>query len=159
MLPSVTRLFAMSAPLRGLLLPERVALGVPAESREGILAHAARLLAGGDEHALRQVNARLKNREALGSTALGHGCAIPHARLDTLAQPVAGFLRPRSPVPFDAPDGVDVSEFFVLLVPKQADETHLAILAAVAEKLADSRFRLALAACVTSPEVVALFEL
>lgn len=152
------RVFAMSAPLRGLLTPERVALGVAVGSREEVLSLSARLLAGSDEVAVRQVRHRLANREALGSTALGHGCAIPHARLDTLERPNAGFLRTLSPVPFGAPDGAGVSEFFVLLVPRHADENHLAMLAAVAERFGDSSFRTALRECVTADEVVALFD-
>jgi PTS system nitrogen regulatory IIA component len=157
-LPADMRLFAMDSPLRGLLSVERVALDVAATSRDQVIAACAALLGGKDEAAERQVRIRLTNREALGSTAMGHGCALPHARLDTLERPIAGFIRAASPVPFGAPDGVGTSHFFVLLVPRNADERHLAMLAAVAERFADPKLRHALATCATAADVVALFE-
>jgi PTS system nitrogen regulatory IIA component len=148
----------MESPLRGLLSVERVALDVAATSREQVIAECASLLAGRDAAAERQVRIRLTNREALGSTAMGHGCALPHARLDTLERPIAGFMRAASPVPFGAPDGAGTSHFFVLLVPSNADERHLAMLAAVAERFADAELRHALATSTTAETIVALFE-
>ena len=51
---------------------------------------------------------RIEERETLGSTGFGRGVAIPHARLDNLARPVAAFFRLESPVNFASSDGMPV---------------------------------------------------
>lgn len=83
----------------------------------------------------------LATRERLGSTGLGHGIALPHARIKGLAQPVAAFVRLGLPISFDAPDGKPVSDLLVLLVPEQASEAHLQLLAELAQMFGDRRFR------------------
>ncbi len=112
-----------------------------------------------DEHgtAAAQVVACLNAREKLGSTGLGQGVAIPHARVKDLPEAVAAFVRPKAPIDFDAPDGKPVAYFFVLLVPVQATEQHLQILADAAEMLADAKFRDRLDAAKNQDEAMQLF--
>ncbi len=95
-------------------------------------------------------------RENLGSTGLGEGVAIPHARLKGLGQAVAAVARSRVALPFDSPDGKPVSHFFVLLVPEEATEQHLQILADAVRMLADADFRIRLGDCGTAQAVVDL---
>jgi PTS system nitrogen regulatory IIA component len=83
----------------------------------------------------------LDAREKLGSTGLGQGIAFPHARVKGLRLPLASFIRLRPPISFDAPDGKPVSELLVLLVPEQATEAHLELLADAAQMFRDRRFR------------------
>jgi PTS system nitrogen regulatory IIA component len=83
----------------------------------------------------------LNAREKLGSTGLGQGVAIPHARVKGLTKAVAAFVRPTQPIEFDSPDGELVAYCFVLLVPTQATEEHLQILAEVAEMFSNTEFR------------------
>ena len=61
------------------------------------------------------------------------------------------------PIPFDAPDGKPVSDLFVLLVPQHATETHLSLLAGVAEMFCDVSFREELRACVQADRIHAAF--
>ena len=68
-----------------------------------------------------KVAASLDARERIGSTGLGQGVAIPHARIKGLAQAVAAFVRTRVPIDFGAPDDKPVSDFLVLLVPVARD--------------------------------------
>lgn len=145
-------------PLRGLLTPERVALDLALRTRGALLGHAARLLSPEDPRLAAEIREALTDREALGSTALGRGFAVPHARVDALAQPLAAYLATAAPVPFDAPDGRGVAACFVLLVPRDADETHLEMVAGVAERFGDPRFANALRRCSTPDAVVALFD-
>ena len=86
-------------------------------------------------------------RERLGSTGLGHGVAIPHARIKGMKMAHAAVLRLRMPIAFDAPDHVPVSHILALIVPKQATERHLRLLASAAAMFGDPKFRDALAAC------------
>lgn len=89
---------------------------------------------------------RIDEREKLGSTGFGRGVAIPHARIDGLARPVAVFLKLGQPVDFDAADGMPVDCVFGLLSPEQAGATHLQALAAISRMMRDERMHDALTA-------------
>ncbi|MBL0353633.1 MAG: PTS IIA-like nitrogen regulatory protein PtsN [Candidatus Dechloromonas phosphoritropha] len=97
-------------------------------------------------------------REKLGSTGLGQGVAIPHGRIKGLKQAAGAFVRLKTPVPFDAPDGRAVNLLFFLLVPEQATEHHLEILSELAQRFAERPFRDALAAAPDPAAVIALFQ-
>jgi len=88
-----------------------------------------------------QVRTSLAEREELGSTGLGRGVAIPHARVKGLRRAVAAFARFALPIEFDAPDAKPVSDMLVLLVPEQPNDEHLKVLALVAEMFCDTSFR------------------
>jgi len=83
----------------------------------------------------------LWRREQIGSTGLGYGIAIPHARITGVSEPIVLLLRTKAPIVFGAPDHKPVSTLFVILVPEHANEEHLQILAGVSEMLADESFR------------------
>lgn len=80
-------------------------------------------------------------REKLGSTGLGQGIAIPHGRIKTLPAALGAFVRTRTAIPFDSPDGRGVSQIFVLLVPEQATDQHLQILSELAQMFSDKALR------------------
>ena len=99
----------------------------------------------------------LSRREQVGSTGLGEGVAIPHARIKDLFRIQLAYVRPKSPIPFAAPDGKPVSDILVLLVPKQATEEHLTILSEATRLFSDVRFRERLHQCVEPAAVKQLF--
>ena len=74
----------------------------------------------------------LLERERLGSTGLGHGIALPHARMPQLDRAVGAFVQLRTGVDFDAIDDLPVDLAFGLLVPQEANEAHLQLLAKLA---------------------------
>lgn len=86
----------------------------------------------------------LVQREKLGSTAIGHGCAIPHCRANDIDQVYACFLKLNTPIDFDAPDKEPVDLIFAIVVPEEATELHLNLLAYIAERLRDQNTRKAL---------------
>jgi nitrogen PTS system EIIA component len=91
------------------------------------------------EHYIAQA---LWQRELAGSTALGGGVAIPHARISAIGRPIVLFIRPKLAIDFDAPDGKPVGMILVVLVPSAGTpEDHLRLLKSVAEKFADPSFR------------------
>ena len=101
------------------------------------------------------INAAINEREQLGSTGFGQGVAIPHAKIDGLAQIYALFARLGEPVDYKAIDGRPVDLVFVLLSPADAGAEHLKALAAISrvtrdaatlERLRGARSRDALAA-------------
>jgi PTS system nitrogen regulatory IIA component len=112
------------------------------------------------EHALSpdDVVLNLSRREQAGSTGLGEGVAIPHARVKGLDRIYAFYARLKSPIPFDSPDGRPVSDVLVLLVPGPATEEHLTILADAMRMLSDRRFRKRLNASVTPGDALEVFR-
>jgi PTS system nitrogen regulatory IIA component len=99
----------------------------------------------------------LDARERVGSTGLGQGVAIPHARMKGLDRAIAAFVRARVPLAFNAPDGKPVSDFLILLVPAHATDEHLQILAGAATRFRDRAFRERLAACTNASAAQSLF--
>ena len=83
----------------------------------------------------------LLERERLGSTAMGDGIAIPHARIETLDRLVAGFGRSRGGVDFDSLDGKPTYLFFLLVAPGREGSAHLLTLARLSRFLTNPAFR------------------
>ena len=100
----------------------------------------------------------LSRREQVGSTGLGEGVAVPHARIKDLARIQLAYVRLKSPIPYDAPDGKPVFEILVLLVPKQATAEHLSILAEATRMFSDQQFRLRLGRCNEVQQAKRLFN-
>ncbi len=75
-----------------------------------------------------RILAALKSREALGSTALGGGVALPHCRLDNARGFVVGILTTRREVRFDSLDGREVQIFAFVIGPREDPSTHLELL-------------------------------
>src|SRR5450432_2868231 len=82
-----------------------------------------------------QVAPYLLRREELGSTGIGRGVAIPHARLPDLQRPFGLMAKLKVPIEFDAIDGQAVDIVFVLLLPANAENGQLGALALVARTL------------------------
>ena len=83
----------------------------------------------------------LQERETLGPTGVGHGVALPHARLHGLDRVVGLFLRLEKPLDFDAVDRQPVDLIFALLAPKNSGVDHLKALALVSRTLRDQDLR------------------
>lgn len=125
-----------------ILAPERVRSNVPAGSRKRTLQVLGEIFAdAAPELSALSVFDRLVARERLGSTGLGEGCALPHARVPGLGRTLAAFLRLRAGVDFDSPDHEPVDLVFGLLVPEESTDEHLEILAAIAGVFSDARVR------------------
>ncbi len=79
----------------------------------------------------------LQERESLGPTGVGHGIALPHARLQELDRIVAVFLRLEKPLDYDSVDRQPVDLVFALLAPKDSGVDHLKALALVSRTMRD----------------------
>ena len=143
--------------LAQLLSPHHVLLGLDVTDRETLFAQFGRFFEQHYGLPATSVTAGLAAREALGSTGLGQGIAVPHGQIRTLRQAMAFYVRPVAPIPFDAPDGKPVSDVVVLLVPEWANSTHLRLLADVAQRFCDHRFRELLHGCLEPRAVCQLF--
>jgi PTS system nitrogen regulatory IIA component len=131
-------------PLTELLSADRIVLLVEPIDRERVLDAAARLLADASPATTAVIADCLRQRERLGSTAIGHGVAIPHGRSNAFEEVRAAFLRLQHPVDFDASDGTPVDLVFAMAVPEHFTQQHLQLLSELAERFADPAFRTAL---------------
>jgi PTS system nitrogen regulatory IIA component len=123
-----------------LLALDDVRLDLDVSTKAQLLEQVAALLAARHGLSKTLILDSLTVREQLGSTGVGHGVAIPHARMNQCAVPAAAFVRTKVAIPFDAPDGKPVSVFLGLIVPNQANERHLQLLATAAGMLSDRIF-------------------
>jgi PTS system nitrogen regulatory IIA component len=80
-------------------------------------------------------------RENLGSTGIGEGIAIPHAKIHGLKNPMISFGRSISGIPFDSLDGKPAQLFFAILVPDHSTGLHLKLLASLSRMMKDTEFR------------------
>jgi PTS system nitrogen regulatory IIA component len=121
--------------LGDLISPEAVVPSLKVKTKKQLLqelAARAAPLTGLEERHIFDV---LWQRERLGSTGLGHGVAIPHAKVAGLKRIVGVFARLSEPVDFDAMDGEKVDIAVLLLAPEGAGADHLKALAAISRLL------------------------
>jgi PTS system nitrogen regulatory IIA component len=79
----------------------------------------------------------LQERESLGPTGVGHGVALPHARVDGLGRVVGAFVRLERPFDYGSVDRAPVDLVFALFAPREAGVEHLKALALVSRTLRD----------------------
>lgn len=141
------------------LNPERIDCQVQASSKKRVLEEMGRLLATVSPDLTREkVFDQLIERERLGSTGLGYGVALPHARMKGLDQACGALIRLEKGVDYDAIDGAPVDLIFGLLVPHDATQEHLQLLATLASLFSNEAFRDRLRQAKNIHEVVALFQ-
>ncbi len=98
------------------------------------------------------------SREALGSTAIGQGIAIPHAKSDCMTKLVAAFGLCKKGIDFDSLDGEPAYIFFLLLAPQDSAGPHLKALARISRLLKDKYFRDSLRASVDADSVIKIIS-
>jgi len=124
-----------------LITPDRVVAGVRVADKNALLGELARRAAaasGADGPTILRV---ITAREALGSTGIGLGVAMPHAAVEGLTKPFALFVKLARAIDFAAIDGAPVDLVFLLLVPPDAGADHLAALACASRTLRDAATR------------------
>jgi PTS system nitrogen regulatory IIA component len=126
-----------------LVAPNRVIVGFRANSKSHLLAELARRAATATGLPQKQIGDALEVREALGSTGVGAGIAIPHAQIAELDRFYGLFIRLDRPIDYDAIDGLPVDLVFLLLIPANTKE-HLHALAGISRRLRDAGIATAL---------------
>jgi PTS system nitrogen regulatory IIA component len=117
------------------LAPADAMIGVRADDKNGLLRNLSRHAGPSVGVTFDQIAAEIMKREALGSTGMGEGVAIPHARLREIEQPFGLLARLKHPIDFDAIDGKPVDLAFLLLLPVAPHGEQLNALASVARLL------------------------
>ena len=143
------------------LSPQAITMEIQSSKKEDVIKELVEtLIAAGeiDKKYRAKLIEALMGREALGSTAIGQGVAIPHAKCDCVTKLVAAFGLSRKGIDFDSLDGESVYIFFLLVAPQDSAGPHLKALARISRLLKDKYFRETLRACADAPAVVKIIS-
>ncbi|MBM1308552.1 PTS sugar transporter subunit IIA [Sulfitobacter mediterraneus] len=121
-----------------LLKPEAVKVLTSASSKKRLMQDIGDLVSGAYGMDASRVVEALIARESLGPTGVGHGVALPHARLDGLNEVVGAFVLLDKPIDFSSVDRQPVDIAFALFAPEDAGVEHLKALALVSRTLRDN---------------------
>jgi len=119
-----------------------VTANLKSDDKEGVIRELVDILAKAEEIRNREELVKaLLARESLGSTGIGQGIGIPHAKSQNVKNLVAAFGLSQKGVKFDSLDGEPVHIFFLLLAPEECAGPHLKALARISRMLKDKYFR------------------
>jgi PTS system nitrogen regulatory IIA component len=123
--------------IKDLLTPSDVFVGIRASNKTKLLEDLCRRAASVLKVDAEKITADILKREELGSTGMGGGVAIPHARIPDVKKPLGLLARLKSAIEFDAIDRQPVDLVFLLLLPTASGGEQLNALAMVARRLRD----------------------
>ena len=142
-----------------ILVREASILDLTATGKDALLEELATALAAAEASLDREdLLGVLREREALQSTGIGEGVAIPHGKIQGLDRLVATFARSRTGVDFESIDGQPTQLFFLLVVPEQSGGQHLKALARISRFFRDASFREKLLAASDLDEIFRAIE-
>lgn len=127
--------------LSNILRKESIVPDLVSTTKHGIIQELSRALAAAANAPAQDIAAVLMEREALGSTGIGGGIAIPHGKLTAVTDVILGFGRSRAGVEYDSLDGRPVHIFFLLLTPENSSGSHLKVLAQISKLLKMEHFK------------------
>lgn len=101
---------------------------------------------------------KLLERERLGSTGLGKGFAVPHARLTDISDACGYFIKLDKGINYDAIDHQPVDLIFVLFIPEASTEEHLQILASLARVFSQPAVSEKIRSCLSANDIIELIQ-
>tara|TARA_B100000035_G_scaffold278146_1_gene256885 strand:- start:6336 stop:6794 length:459 start_codon:yes stop_codon:yes gene_type:complete len=119
----------------------QVAINDNCKTKKSILEKISELLSKPSGVSSNEIFTRLYDREKLGSTSVGKGVAIPHARIQNIDYPFLSIMILDEPVDFDNIDSLDVDIIASIIVPDENFSSHLELLAYLSSKLDDPLVR------------------
>jgi nitrogen PTS system EIIA component len=147
----------MKAPMdiKDFLAPAEAVIDVRAPDKARLLCDLARHAAAALDLPEDTIAEALRKREEVGSTGMGDGIALPHARIAGVKKPFGMLFRLRQAIDFDAVDGKPVNLVFLLLVPATAQGEPLIALACAARALRNPEILARLRAAASAAELYA----
>ncbi|MDZ7792723.1 MAG: PTS sugar transporter subunit IIA [Spirochaetia bacterium] len=145
--------------ITGLLSPECISLELHEKRKKRVIAELTDLLqsAGKVENG-KALARKILEREAMASTGIGHGIAIPHCLTNLVDDTVMAFGRSTNGIPFDSADNKPAQLIFLLTGPQTATSEHLKLLSKLSRLLTEQQFRTQLFDASTAEEVIELFR-
>ena len=140
--------------IQSILSAQRTVAKVEGTSKKRLLEAVATLFADNIQSLdVNELYQSLINREKLGTTGIGSGIAIPHCRFSTGGATYCACMTLQSAIDFDSVDNAPVDIIFAMLVPENAESSHLEMLAALAEALQRDAFVEGLRSAKTNQEL------
>ena len=142
-----------------LLIKERMNLDLQSVTKEDVINELAEMfLSTGIIDDLEGFMGEIKNREALSSTALEEGIAIPHAKTKYVKKPALAFGRSKKGIYYESLDGEPSTIFFMIAAPEDANNAHIETLARLTQMLLDTDFRTNILEMGTKEEILDLIN-
>lgn len=142
-----------------LLANESILLGLKAQKKEEVWeALANNLQEIGAVHNVTQYLADVAAREMKGTTGVGFGVAIPHAKSEAVTKPALAMARLENPIDVQSLDGTQADLFFLIAAPLQGEDIHLRALSKLARLLIHGSFLESLRTAKTLEEVKEAIE-
>jgi fructose-specific phosphotransferase system IIA component len=130
------------AKITDYLSVDRISLDLKAKTKKEVLLELSQLLGSSDSiEDYKIIEEALIDREKIGSTGIGKGVAIPHAKTDHATRLTIAFARSNNGVNFESIDEKDVKLFFVFASPLSDSGVYLKILARVSRLIRNEEFR------------------
>lgn len=145
--------------ITSLLKPEAVKIGGVASDKADAIAKLVKLMeTQGNVVDVDAYTEAVHARESFGSTALGEGIAIPHAKTAAVSAPGLAAMTLPEGVDYDAPDGLPTTLMFLIAAPDTKADVHLEVLSRLSMLLMDPEFCDSLRAAKTSEEFLAVID-
>ena len=136
----------------------QISINDDCRTKKSILQRLSLLLSKSSGISTDEIFAGLYEREKLGSTSVGNGVAIPHARIKGINQPFISVIILDNPIDFDNIDSLDIDIVVCLIVPTEETENHLTLLACLSEILDKISNRKKLRSARNSEEILHCLE-
>ena len=144
--------------LETILTPERCFYNLEGVSKKRFLTTISELIADTVEClSVDQTYTALLSREQLGSTGIGNGIAIPHAKSDVVNKVTMVIGVSKTPIDFDSIDNQKARIFFLVVAPSKEASAHVELLASIARSCSSGIFRRMLEQAKDADEVIQLF--
>jgi len=145
--------------ITGLLSPECISLELREKRKKRVIGELTGLLQmAGKVESGKALAGKIIEREAMASTGIGHGIAIPHCLTNLVDDTVMAFGRSSTGIPFDSADNKPAQLIFLLTGPPTATSEHLKLLSKLSRLLTEQQFRTQLFEAATAEEVIELFR-
>lgn len=144
--------------ISALLSPECIFINPDISSKKKLLEFISGNIANQFDLPQATIYSNLLDRERLGSTGLGNGFAIPHARLNSLDTTIGFFIKLGQPINFEAADNRPVDLIFSIIIPEQATDEHLEILSSLAKIFSQAPVREAIRLANSPDEITQIIQ-
>lgn len=144
--------------LSTLLTADRIRVPLQSVDKASVLRELAAVAAGGAGAFADSIEKAVLEREAVLSTGIGFGVAIPHGRIPTVGDLTVAAGLSATPIPFDALDGEPVRIFFLLVGPERAAGLHVKALSRIARLARSETLRARLLAADTAQQFLQALE-
>ena len=146
-----------SVKITDYITEDLIDLDLKSKNRESILVELSKLLERSKNILVEDndIYKALVDREKLGSTGIGKGVAIPHAKTESAKELTVAFGISRKGIDFNSIDDEEVHIFFVFASPNKDSQIYLKVLARISRLIREENFRQNLMDCKTAKEVIA----